>query len=390
MSWPFFLENNQMDKLKHFNGQIPYKLKPAESFEIELTSEESDANEHILATLKTEANYLPIKGKNYEEAPKPATNDEMINHLSKRIDIQENDVPLLKRVIRENMYHRVAYFAKLLFNKKRSKPTVADLIELFSFDAYLRTSISRLIPPIEQYAKATLSELLIEKSRNSEAYLLEEFYKIGSDRDKLRFRQALAKCSNDVIYSKKKDSSVKHNIEEHGGHVPIWTFYDVLTFGEFNMLATCLEKRVLSDWLDSILEDGKKYDSIIGMRPKSLPSLLQTVQLLRNAAVHNSRIYGQKFVYNPPFNKKDNEYWKKYERKDFEINKETVGVQIHSLFSGLIVIRFFYTCMNNKKIEQWESFRDKLKDHCDSNNFLNLSGYLGFPDNWYELLKIKC
>ncbi|MEO3722841.1 hypothetical protein ABGW21_14635 [Lacticaseibacillus paracasei] len=164
--------------------------------------------------------------------------------------------------------------------------------------------------------------------------------------------------------------------------------FDVLPFGKFNMRTARFQKEVLHDWIKVIEKSRGNHNLVLQTGPKTLPSSLQTVQLLRNAAAHNARIYGKKFIFNPSL-KITNSYWKTYDRKGFEVSPKTVSQQIHSLFTGLMVVRYFYACMDDNAVTNWEKFLVHLIKRVEKTSFLNLKGYLGFPDNWKELLSIR-
>lgn len=121
------------------------------------------------------------------------------------------------------MYFRVAYFSKLLSTRTESRhATLDDLIQLFEFDNYVRSSIARLTPDIEQFAKATLVELLLERDLDSEVYLQKSLYKYASSSDKRNLDKTLSICASEVKANRTTNDAIKHHIEHHGGHIPIW------------------------------------------------------------------------------------------------------------------------------------------------------------------------
>uniref|UniRef100_UPI0034A4A8A2 Abi family protein n=1 Tax=Lacticaseibacillus paracasei TaxID=1597 RepID=UPI0034A4A8A2 len=123
----------------------------------------------------------------------------MVTHLRKRIEITDADKPRLHRLIHEKMYFRVAYFSKLLSTHTESRhATLDDLIQLFEFDNYVRSSIARLTPDIEQFAKATLVELFLERDLDSEVYLQKSLYKYASSSDKRNLDKTLSICASEV------------------------------------------------------------------------------------------------------------------------------------------------------------------------------------------------
>lgn len=252
-------------------------------------------------------------------------------------------------------------------------------------DDFLRISLNRLLPSVEQFAKSTLMNYLMDEFEDTEIYLRKDIYKHTSEKDKKRLDQTLATCAEAIKNVVRNNEAVKHHVMHHGGHIPAWIFYDTLTFGEFNMLVTCLEKKVLRGWLNYILNTAPVSDPKFNVTPKSLHSFLTTAQFLRNTASHLSRIYGRKFTYNPKL-KPEDEYWNMLE---MGAEFKDPDRQIHSLFSGLMTARFFYSCMSIKEIERWNTFVSKLAKRLDGKSHIHIRGYMGFPENWENMLEIS-
>lgn len=370
-----------------FHAYIQNEIKPLEDVDIDLVNGTNRV--HALVTGKS--NSLPLKGKGVGNSKPVASFDKMIASLEKRIKIREKDKHQLQIIIRENSYYRISYFAKLLFTEGINvKPSFGDFCALIELDSYIRTSVSRLTPAIEMFAKSTLAHVLLTIKEDSDVYLDKSIYKYNSTSDKKKLDRSLSMCATSIQREKDKNESIKHYVLFHDGHIPIWAFFDVLTFGEFNMLSTKLERECLDKWFEYIVSNRPMAKSLlyVDARGKSLPSFFHTVQLLRNASAHNSRIYGKRFAYNPSI-KLENSYWKSYKRKSFRISTKEISKQIHSLFTGLMIMRFFFACMGEKKIEKWNKFVLKLNLHISKTKFINLGGYLGFPDNWLTLLNIE-
>lgn len=370
-----------------FRGFIKNEIKPFEDVDIDL----SDGTRKIYARVTGKSSELPLQGKGLGGSKPVADFKTMVNSLNENINIEDKDKDKLRVLIRENSYYRISYFAKLLFvNDHKNKPSFDDFYSLINLDYYMRASISRLTPSVEIFAKSTLAHELLKVNNDSEVYLNRKIYKYNSRSDQKKLESTLSICATSVQKDKSHNESIKHYASHHRGHVPIWAFFDVLTFGQFNMLSCCLEKNFLNKWFTYIVghrpvSQTKLY---IDARAKSLPSFFQTIQLLRNASAHNSRIYGNKFVYNPSI-KMGNNYWDCYTRKNFKLTATEISKQIHSLFTGLMVLRFFYACMSEEKIANWNKFVTHLQSQIQQTTCINLGGYLGFPDNWHALLVIS-
>lgn len=366
---------------KKFSGRIKSEYKPLSSVEIGLF--DNDTNKVGIAKLQVEGDDFPINYPDQTGSAKKAKSiDEMIEHLKQRLILKGSEESQLRELINEKMYFKVSYLLKLASSGSNFKVTYQDLCCLVEFDDFLRMSLNRLLPNIEQFAKSTLNNYLMEDTTDSEKYLDHSLYKYNSERDQKRLDVTMSKCATAIRSIKKNNEAVNHHIMNHGGHIPSWLFFDSLTFGQFNMLVTRFDKPILAGWLRQVTKNADTDNQPFEVNPKSLPEMLRTVQILRNTASHLARIYGRVFTYNPPLNPKD-EYWEKINLSG------DVSRQIHSLFSGLVVARFFYSCMRDVEIHKWNTFVDKLDNKILNTSVINEKGFMGFPKNWKEILIIK-
>lgn len=366
-----------------YEGTIRSGLYGLDSTITELTSTET--GDVVQAKITVEADHFPLSSADTGKAKVPRSFGEMLAHLRERVEIADDEVTRLKQLLRQKSYFRVAYFAKLLRTDGLDrKPTLADLIELIDFDAYLRSSIARLTPSIELYVKTTLMDLLLQEKNDPEVYLDFTIYKNNSLKDRLLLQKTLARCASALKDSTRNSKSVKHQVERHGGHIPVWLLFEILTFGQFNMLTGRLEKQYLERWMTSVALDGANRDLVIALTPKILPSLCQTVQFLRNTAAHNTRVLKKVITANPAL-KRNNPYW-----AQLDLGTDTVvpDQESHSIFTGLMVMRLFYACMDQSEVTKWESFRQHLVEHSARAECLDVRYHLGFPENWQTLLRI--
>src|SRR5699024_10724008 len=108
---------------------------------------------------------------------------------------------------------------------------------------------------------------------------------------------------------------------------------------------------------------------------------VETIQFLRNTCAHTARIYGRRFNYNPHISDSiEQNIQPSYDEDALEQLK-------HTLFAALCVIKEFYRTFPQNEQNTWNNFLDNLNTRIINSN-INLY-YMGFPDNWLELLIIN-
>ena len=109
---------------------------------------------------------------------------------------------------------------------------------------------------------------------------------------------------------------------------------------------------------------------------------IKTIQFLRNSGAHCSRFYGKMFNYNPQFTKRDFEQFPEELKND---QKEIDKIK-HTFFAGLLIMKNFYLILPKHEQERWNIFLNKLMQRIE---LYSADTYrIGFPDNWYDSLKI--
>lgn len=145
--------------------------------------------------------------------------------------------------------------------------------------------------------------------------------------------------------------------KERNKEIPFWVAIEVLTFGSISKL------------FNNLLIPEKKEISKIYKRPYSyISSWLYSLSSLRNICAHYGRIYNRKLPIRPKIFKTD-------------MDKFKIDTEVNYLYTYIILIK----ALVDDKV--WRPFCIDLENLIDAyDNEIKLK-YIGFPDNWNELLR---
>lgn len=320
---------------------------------------------------------LKIKGN--KELKKPALIEEMVDNLKlHNITFTKEEELEALNIFKTTNYYRVSVFSRYLDDEDHS---FTRLLDLYKFDNFLRESINRLIPPIEIALKTSLSyylaanyKKLINEPIKEEALVYldyslfkREFVSNG------KVDEMLAHFAEFLESKQDKDSSIQHHVEYYGGKIPVWVLVEHLTFGDVATFVTYIDRSIRKQWTRYFIN---------GINDKWIIEWIKTIQFLRNSGAHCSRFYGKMLNYNPQFTQEDfNQF-----SDEIRIDQVKIDKLKHTFFAGLLTIRNFYLVLPEYEQEHWNIFLNKLVQRIDKYS-ANLYR-IGFPDNWYEILKI--
>ncbi|UJS28886.1 Abi family protein [Macrococcoides canis] len=318
---------------------------------------------------------------------KPFVNlEEMYLKLEKEgIKFTDEDIESSKIILNYINYHRLSVYR--LFLSEDNK-TFSRILQLYYFDEKLKNLISSLIPTIENYIKRSFAygitkkyeenkQLSNKKCQFTHASLcytdMNIYKKEVSENDIKEMLSIFA----EIITSKiGKDPMIDHHIDKYNGNIPIWVLVEFLTLGNIHRLSTSIDRSYRKEWNKALFKKSK--DSI-------LPEWINTIKNLRNMCAHNARLYGSRPIYNPAIIDEELEFLKMNKRQDVDEN-DFLNKSKHTIFAGIIVLKYFYKELPEYEKNRWKKFIDDLS--------LLFYEYdidlyrIGFPINWKDILTI--
>lgn len=280
-------------------------------------------------------------------------------------------------------YYRISAFRK---NISQDHTSYTELCSLYQFDLFLRNSISRLIPTVEISLKTSLARFIsiYYKNSNSEysgglAYLDKNIYKTSPDKQ-MDVKRMLSQFSEELTRIINKDNIIKHHVVNYGGQIPIWVLFEKITLGEFSKFVSLLSPELVQNWCRDLFPEPF---IIYPNTHKDVKGWISTIQVLRNTAAHEAKIYGQFFTYNPRISKID------MDRLDLDCDMGRVTRENlkNTFFAGLMTLKMFYSRLRPSDKDKWNIFLGKLDNKIKNNTIVDVRK-IGMPKNWLEILRI--
>lgn len=367
--------------------------KPYKIFEYPL--EEQDGTTRTLK-FEREGYTFPITDR-YNKIPKgtdflkkpvkiPLSTTQLIEKLqdeTHKITFTDAEIEQAKADLTVINYYRISAFRKDI---RQSKTTYTQLMNLYQFDRFLRTSISRLVPTIEIALKTSLARFISINFENSKleypgglAYLDMGIYKQEADKQK-DVKRMLSHFSEEMTRLIGKDNMIKHHIINYGGQIPIWVLFEEITLGEFSKFVSLLPSELVQKWCEDFFPEGFMHRTT----HKDMKQWISTIQVLRNTAAHGSKVYAQFLTYNPRIQVEDLDL---IDFKDFNGNITRENIK-HTVFAGLVSLKLFYSYLRFSDKKEWNTFLVKLSKKLDANSMVDITK-VGMPKNWFEILYLK-
>lgn len=246
-------------------------------------------------------------------------------------------------------YYRIikAYSITLKENGKYIEGTTFEnIVDLYLFEMELRHILFSLIEHIEVYLRAVITNYFSLKYGNFR-------YKDLSNYKKKNFQKSTLKELEREIKRNKKSPFI-HNFEKNyeGGEIPFYAAIEVASFGTLFKMYKNMEN-----------EDKKEIAKEFEVDYIYLESWIENLSYVRNICAHYGRLYGAKLT-------KTSKLYRAYLRQ---------GISNNTIFASIINLKI----LANQ--EYYEKFYSDLSEIINKYPSVELK-YLGFVDNWQEIL----
>jgi len=276
---------------------------------------------------------------------------EQLDILKERGLIIDNEDKALKSLQYINYYRLSGYTLTLRKHDVFYKGiTLANVLELYNFDSELRVLILYLLENIEVSFRTHIAYYHSQKY-GSLGYLNCEGF------ENKEYHNEFINGFNSIINSSARNSDVftKHHKSSYGNKFPFWVAVELLTFGNLSRLYSNFQFEIKQ----KIAIDN------YGIRCEYIQNWLHGLVVLRNICAHRGRLYNRPLSIKPRLSNKD----------------KKLGIKNNLVFVQIFIIK---KLVNDNKV--WDNFLTMLDNIIKRYPFVKLS-YLGFPENWYDILK---
>lgn len=290
--------------------------------------------------------------KRYSTVKSPASIPAQIEKLKSRGCIIEDEKEAAFVLSTVNYYRLVHYFEVFLISKHqyREGTSFDKVMGIYDFDRLLRSLLLTALEEVEIALRAQVSNYHAMKY-GALGYLNEASFDVHHNH-----RQFLRKIER-MIESNNGEAIVMHHINKYGGAFPLWVIMELFSFGTLNTFFSDLSQ-----------EDKREISQAAFHLPwRYAENWLQCLSALRNHCAHYNRLYANNMDETP---------------------KQPPEPELcfsNTLFDYMLVLKRLYPrpqTWNLMFITRLEllimEYHDVVELH-----------YLGFPDNWKELLLNK-
>jgi len=270
--------------------------------------------------------------------------------------LRENGCIVTDEVFCEKVLSRISYYRlsayfltfKMKDGKYSSGTEFNKIFRLYEFDRKLRNLLFSTIEELEVYLRAQLSYYHSQKY-GPIGYL--DSINFNSRHDHVYFLSQI----NSLIKSNNKTPFVRHHIKKYSGQFPLWVIAELFTFGMLSYF-----------YADMITADQKRLArSVFHSSVQNIKSWLYCCTNLRNICAHSRRLYNNVFSVIPA--------------NIPAVNKQSE----RRLFASIMAVREMYSDVdkwNNELLIAISALIDEYRDTVQLR-------YMGFPTNWYLLMK---
>mgnify|MGYP000931452954 CR=1 FL=1 len=252
---------------------------------------------------------------------------------------------------RVNYYRLTAYilpFKDQVNNNYRPGTSFNKICRSYEFDQKLRNIMLYAIEPIEILIRTKIAYYHAFK------YGVEGYTNPDNFNDRERHDKFMREFRG-AIDNNNRTLFVKHHIKRYGSRFPIWVAVELFSMGMLSKFYSNMKFR-----------DKKKISSqFTNVGPEHLGSWLNCITTLRNRCAHYMRLYYHKFVSVP------------------RLPKGVYSSANNRIFDIIYIMKFLYLDHHkweNSIIADLDALIQQYKDDIELR-------YIGFPDNWLQILK---
>lgn len=156
--------------------------------------------------------------------------------------------------------------------------------------------------------------------------------------------------------SRNAKSPFVRNFRENyeGGNLPLYALVEIMSFGTLSKFYKNLKN-----------SDKKAIATSFGVGYTYFESWLESISYVRNICAHYGRIYNAQFSKRPML-------YKEYTKN---------GISNDRMFGVLLCMKHIL-----KNDKHWNAFTEQVKELFENYDEVDITT-MGFPDNWFELLK---
>ena len=287
-----------------------------------------------------------------EEFPKkPSTIKEQIWLLKQR-GLVIDDERFAEEILNRVSYYRLSgYTLSLRTGDVFHKGTSFRLVHrIYEFDQKLRYLLLGTVEVVEIALRTQVANYMAltygALSYRNSAYF----------QDPEHHAEFLKEFNKQIESTKNRELFVKHHIEKYESRFPIWAAIEVFSLG------------MLSKFFRNMKKEDQKAISrqFYKIPPVYLVSWLHSLVTLRNICAHYGRLYNRTFPIAPRLTKEG----------------KKLGIRNDRLFAYVFVLKYLVTNRG-----QWSVFVTNLQAVLEEYKEDIDMSLIGFPCNWYELLK---
>jgi len=287
----------------------------------------------------------------------PLTIDEQVARLIQHGLIIKNKKEAAEFLSEINYYRFTGYALQYRVSPHQSdyinNVTFKHILDLYQFDAELRTLLRKYLEIIEHYFRTRISYCFSVKKcqlpPHNQHYDKSNYYR------KDRFDEVLKSFERERDYQK-NSLIVTHHSNNYENQMPMWVMVELMSFSNLSKLYGCM-----------YYSEQREIANHQKISPRMLSNHLHGLSVLRNKCAHGARLYNVDF--NPPTMLKKS-FLKKYP-----------NIRNNTLFAYLlpIVLHLPREALKDFFINELDSLIDRYADCIELK-------IMGFPQSYKTLL----